>query len=150
MSPIAPLRKKRMQSSLIEDAASRVGIASDQYPDREEMLQSQESYNKIIGQMEKDRKSGRLMKKSDLAGVIGYGASDTEGETYVPTEQEYQRNNPNSNEFKAEAEKRKQEGFDRANKEKERMNRLKVSKPWLFGYGAGAYVQQGPGLGSVG
>lgn len=109
---------------------------------------TEEAYNRMFGSELEARKKaaqaaragGTLMKKSDLAGVIGWGAAEP-GETYVPTESEYQKNNPNSAEFKAEEEKRKQERFDRENKEKERMNRLKATKPWLFGYGAGAYVQ---------
>ncbi len=103
------------------------------------------SYSRIINdkeQRKKDRASGKLVKKSDLEGVIGYGAAEP-GETYVPTEREYQKANPNSAEFKAEADKRKQERFDLENKKMEKLNRLKANKPWLFGYGAGAMQSQG-------
>ena len=98
------------------------------------------SYARMINdeeQKKKDRASGRLMKKSDLEGVIGYGAAEP-GETYVQTEREYQKGNPNSAEYKAEKEKEKQKAFDLQNKKTEKLNRLKASKPWLFGYGAGA------------
>lgn len=103
------------------------------------------SYSRIINdeeQRKKDRASGKLVKKSDLEGIIGY-AGGQEGETYVPTEREYQKNNPNSAEFKAEADKRKQERFDLENKKMEKLNRLKANKPWLFGYGTGAMQGRG-------
>ncbi len=105
-------------------------------------------------QKKKDRASGKLLKTSDLAdaGLTGQtpaGYVPTE-ETYVPTEREYQRNNPNSAEYKADVEKEKQKRLDRENKRTEKVNRLKASHPWLFGYGTGAFVQQGLGAGSLG
>jgi len=102
---------------------------------------TQESYNKMMDQKkQKDRKSGNLMKKSDLAGVIGYGAADTEGETYVPTEQEYQRNNPNSAEFRKKSIDDQNKRQEKEYQDRLKLNQLKSSKPWLFGYGAGAYA----------
>ena len=103
------------------------------------------SYSRFNGaeeQRKKDRASGKLVKKSDLEGTAGYTGGQ-EGETYVETEREYQKRNPNSAEYRVETEKRKQERFDLENKQMEKMNRLKRDKPWLFGYGAGAMQTKG-------
>lgn len=107
------------------------------------------SYERMINdeeQKKRDRASGDLMKRSDLDGLnMGNPASDyfQSDETYVETEREYQKRNPNTAEFKAESDKRKQEQFDLENKKMEKLNRLKANKPWLFGYGAGAMQTRG-------
>jgi hypothetical protein len=81
------------------------------------------SYEKMIGfdleeQKKKDRASGKLKKIKDLpSGMLGYAPMyRNEEETYMPTESDIRRHDPNSAEFKLEMQQRNQEIYDRMNK----------------------------------